>query len=402
MSSSEEDDKADDKDGNRQHDGEQSKTDGLDDRGGSADIKCVRLGLVDNEAHAGIGRAGEVLNEVQRIVLIAEGGVAEEGAEVAHGVAVYHNIRANLALIIHVALCKTGDGVGIGVRVFLNLLCGREVSGVARLQNGIRSDVVVGGKQALYRCCCCGDNVIIRAAEHFIGDICKKISRRSVLRGEHVVHVALEQHTGLWLKAPLCKEGLEVRHVCPALGRVCRDIQRSGRSHFLVTKIGFKLRKLFGRIVRGRRAEHNDGSIFRNFVRQHVELFDFKVVVVEHAGKRGKIIGNGEHFVVARCECDDRNGIEVDEVQGVCKRAVYLGIVVILAGGRILLDAEQVGNGERLVALIRLDHDLTGRKGVTSIVADELRVQVRVDVLDFDLVVQLMQTVCEIRDLTVL
>ena len=105
---------------------------------------------------------------------------------------------------------------------------------------------------------------------------------------------------------------------------------------------------------------------------------------------------------MTRCECDDRNGIEIDEVQGVCKCAVYLGVVVILAGGRILLDAEQVGNGERLVALIRLDHDLTGRKGVTSIVADELRVQVRVDVLDFDLVVQLMQTVCEIRDLTVL
>ena len=54
------------------------------------------------------------------------------------------------------------------------------------------------------------------------------------------------------------------------------------------------------------------------------------------------------------------------------------------------------------MALIRLDHDLTSRKGVTSIVADELRVQVRVDVLDFDLVVQLMQTVCEVCDLTVL
>ena len=114
------------------------------------------------------------------------------------------------------------------------------------------------------------------------------------------------------------------------------------------------------------------------------------------------VIGNGEHFVVARRECDDRNGIEIDEVQGVCKRAVYLGVVVILAGGRILLDAEQVGNGERLVALIRLDHDLTGRKGVIGIIADELRVHVRVDVLDFDLVVQLMQTVCEVRDLTVL
>ena len=105
---------------------------------------------------------------------------------------------------------------------------------------------------------------------------------------------------------------------------------------------------------------------------------------------------------MARCKCDDRNGIEIDEVQGVCKRAVYLGVVVILAGGRILLDAEQVGNGERLVALIRLDHDLTGRKRVTGIIADELRVHVRVDVLDFDLVVQLMQTVCEVRDLTVL
>ena len=81
MSSSEEDDKADDKDGNRHHNGKQAKTDGLDDRGGSADIQCVRLGLVDNEAHAGIGRAGEVLNEVQRIALIAEGGVAEEGAD---------------------------------------------------------------------------------------------------------------------------------------------------------------------------------------------------------------------------------------------------------------------------------------------------------------------------------
>ena len=114
------------------------------------------------------------------------------------------------------------------------------------------------------------------------------------------------------------------------------------------------------------------------------------------------VIGNGEHFVVARCKCDDRNGIEIDEVQGVCKCAVYLGVVVILAGGRILLDAEQVGNGERLVALIRLDHDLTGRKGVIGIIADELRVHVRVDVLDFDLVVQLMQTVCEVRDLTVL
>ena len=53
---------------------------------------------------------------------------------------------------------------------------------------------------------------------------------------------------------------------------------------------------------------------------------------------------------MTRCECDDRNGIEIDEVQGVCKRAVYLGVVVILAGGRILLDAEQVGNGERLGA----------------------------------------------------
>ena len=31
MSSSEEDDKADDKDGNRQHNGEQAKTDGLDE-----------------------------------------------------------------------------------------------------------------------------------------------------------------------------------------------------------------------------------------------------------------------------------------------------------------------------------------------------------------------------------
>ena len=54
------------------------------------------------------------------------------------------------------------------------------------------------------------------------------------------------------------------------------------------------------------------------------------------------------------------------------------------------------------MALIRLDHDLTGRKGVTGVVADELRVQVRVDVLDLDLVVQLMQTVCEVCDLTVL
>ena len=54
------------------------------------------------------------------------------------------------------------------------------------------------------------------------------------------------------------------------------------------------------------------------------------------------------------------------------------------------------------MALIRLDHDLTGRKRVTGIIADELRVHVRVDVLDFDLVVQLMQTVCEVRDLTVL
>ena len=114
------------------------------------------------------------------------------------------------------------------------------------------------------------------------------------------------------------------------------------------------------------------------------------------------VIGNGEHFVVARCKCDDRNGIEIDEVQGVCKRAVYLGVVVILAGGRILLDAEQVGNGERLAALIRLDHDLAGRKGVIGIIADELRVHVRVDVLDLDLVVQLMQTVCEVCDLTVL
>ena len=105
---------------------------------------------------------------------------------------------------------------------------------------------------------------------------------------------------------------------------------------------------------------------------------------------------------MARCKCDDRNGIEIDEVQGVCKRAVYLGVVVILLGGRILLDAEQVGNGERLVALIRLDHDLTGRKGVTGIIADELRVHIRVDVLDFDLIVQLVQAVCEVRDLTVL
>ena len=95
---------------------------------------------------------------------------------------------------------------------------------------------------------------------------------------------------------------------------------------------------------------------------------------------------------MTRCECDDRNGIEIDEVQGVCKRAVYLGVVVILAGGRILLDAEQVGNGERLVALIRLDHDLAGRERVIGIIADELRVQVRVDKFDLDLVVQLMQT----------
>ena len=105
---------------------------------------------------------------------------------------------------------------------------------------------------------------------------------------------------------------------------------------------------------------------------------------------------------MARCECDDRDGIEVDKVQGICKCAVYLGVVVILLRGRILLDAEQVGNGERLVALIRLDHNLAGRERVIGIIADELRVQVRVDEFDLNLVVQLMQTVCEIRDLTVL
>ena len=54
------------------------------------------------------------------------------------------------------------------------------------------------------------------------------------------------------------------------------------------------------------------------------------------------------------------------------------------------------------MALIRLDHDLAGRKGVIGIIADELRVQIRVDKFDLDLVVQLMQTVCEVRDLTVL